>query len=89
MPEPIALLAFACIVGIGLLHWFLSRAQARWPGAVVPVLWVVLVITAALAGRIDSVSGYVVAGIALLVLARMWSQGRETVHARREAAPSR
>jgi len=70
-----AAIALACII-LGLIHWQLSRSATRWPGAIIPALWVAAAGYLVATGTIDSlldVAGLVVVTVAL---ARIWDDGR-------------
>lgn len=75
-----AVLALVCIA-VGLVHRQLSRTRSAWPGAVVPALFLVGAGVLFSQGHIDRVFDYLVIGIALVALLRLWDEGRQ---ARRE-----
>ena len=83
-----AAIALACIA-VGLIHRQLSRSAARWPGAVVPALWVAAALYLVAAGAINSLLD--VGGLVLVtvVLARTWDDGRRQRAALRTPASAR
>jgi hypothetical protein len=89
MPDLAVVIGLACLLGVGLLHWRLSRTRAAWPGALVPALWGVLVVVAAVTGRVENTTSYLMAAFVAVVLVRMWTQGREAATARLAEASSR
>ncbi len=68
-------IALAC-VGLGLVHRQASRMRSPWLGAVVPALYLVGVIALFVQGHLDSGVDYAMAAVGLLVLARIWDEGR-------------
>lgn len=69
-------IAAGCLT-VGVVHWRLARLAPRWPGAVVPALWVGTAVVLVARGTIDSLVD--VGGLLLVtvVLARIWHEGRQ------------
>lgn len=71
------IIAAVCL-GLGVLHWRLSRMRVRWLGGIVPALWLVAVGAFVVAGRLDSPVDLVVVAVISIALARIWDDGRQS-----------
>jgi uncharacterized BrkB/YihY/UPF0761 family membrane protein len=74
------------VLALGAVHRVLSRRSSPWLGAVVPTALVAGLVYLFARGRLDSTLDYVMAAVALVVVLRMWDEGRQ---ARKSGAATR
>lgn len=76
MDTLITLATTAVVVGLGFLHSWLSRLPSPWFGAVVPALFLALVVLAAIRGVLDRPRDYAMVVLIMFLLIGTWSGGR-------------